>query len=115
MMIKNTKGIKTHLWLGAATAFFFICIFPGLQTPAAALQEIGKFSTATAGGDFPAGWEPLTFKRIPRHTQYTLVKDRNAVVVKAVSKSSASARSNPLHARHIRRFGCRSAQSLLLL
>jgi hypothetical protein len=90
MMMKNTKGIKTHLWLGAATAFFVICIFSGLQTPAAALQEIGKFSTATAGGDFPAGWEPLTFKKIPRHTQYTLVKDHNAVVVKAVSKSSAS-------------------------
>jgi hypothetical protein len=89
-MMNYTKAIKTHLWLGATTAFFVICIIAGLQTPAAALQEIGKFSTATAGGDFPAGWKPLNFKKIPRHTQYTLVNDLNNVVVKAVSKSSAS-------------------------
>ena len=90
MTMNYTKGQKTHLWLGAATAFFVVCIFPGLQIPAATLPQISKFSTATAGGDFPAGWEPLTFKKIPRHTQYSLVKDRNTVVVKAVSESSAS-------------------------
>ena len=90
MMMKNIKGTKSHLRLGAATAFIFICILTGLQTPSAAFREIAKFSIATAGGDFPAGWEPLYFKKISRHTQYTLVNDRNAVVVKAVSKSSAS-------------------------
>jgi len=90
MMMKNAKGKNTHLWLGAATAFFVIWVFSGLQTFAADPEEFGKFSTATAAGDFPAGWEPLNFKKIPRHTQYTLVKDRNTVVVKAVSESSAS-------------------------
>ena len=90
IMMKNTKVIKTNFWIRVATAIFVICIFAGLWTPAAAFREIVRFSTATAGGDFPAGWEPLTFKNIPRHTQYTLVRDRNTVVVKAVSKSSAS-------------------------
>jgi hypothetical protein len=89
-MMKNTKGTKTYPWLGIASAFLVICILTGLQTTAANRQVIGKFSTATAGGDFPAGWESLNFKKIPRHTQYTLINDRNTVVVKAVSESSAS-------------------------
>ena len=67
-----------------------IWLFPGFPTRAAALPEILKFSTAAAGGRLPAGWESLTFKNIPRHTQYSLVKDHQTVVVKAVSNDSAS-------------------------
>jgi hypothetical protein len=67
-----------------------IWLFPGFQTPAAAPPEIAKFSTAAAGEKLPAGWEPLTFKKISRHTQYSLVKDHHMVVVKAVSNASAS-------------------------
>jgi len=52
--------------------------------------EVGKFSAAEAGGTLPAGWKPLTFKNIEKHTVYTLVKDGDTVVVKAVSKASAS-------------------------
>jgi hypothetical protein len=69
----------------AALAFF---------SPASAQQgsilEAGKFSAAEAGGSFPAGWKPLTFKNIDQHTAYTLVKDGDAVVVKAESQASAS-------------------------
>ncbi len=52
--------------------------------------EVGKFSTVGAGQGFPDGWKPLTFKKIEKHTTYTLVKDGNTVVVKAVSEASAS-------------------------
>ena len=38
----------------------------------------------------PDGWKPLTFKKVPKPTQYELVKDGDAVVVKATSEASAS-------------------------
>jgi hypothetical protein len=38
----------------------------------------------------PPGWEPLEFKKIPRHTIYTLVEDGTSVVVRAESRASAS-------------------------
>lgn len=51
------KDIKTYGWLGIASAFMVIFIFPGFQTPEAAPPEIVKFSAATAGGKMPAGWK----------------------------------------------------------
>src|SRR5512139_3817849 len=52
--------------------------------------EVGKFSEATVGQGLPDGWKPLAFKKIEKHTTYTLVKDGNTVVVKAVAEASAS-------------------------
>jgi Protein of unknown function (DUF3047) len=55
-----------------------------------AVLEVGPFSEAKAGGAIPAGWKPLVFKNIEKHTVYTLVKDGDTVVVKAESQASAS-------------------------
>jgi len=52
--------------------------------------EVGKFSTASIGQAFPDGWKPLTFKKIPKHTVYEVVKDGDLTIVKAVSEASAS-------------------------
>ena len=52
--------------------------------------EVGKFSAEEIGNGPPTGWKPLTFKKIDRHTTYSLVKDGNEVVVRAVAESSAS-------------------------
>ena len=38
----------------------------------------------------PAGWEPLTFPKIPRHTQYRLVPQDGGWVVEARAQASAS-------------------------
>lgn len=62
---------------------------------------IGNFSRAAAGNVLPQGWEPLTFKKIPRKTVYSLVQDDGVVVVKATSSAAASGlirrvRINPL-------------------
>ncbi len=51
---------------------------------------VGTFSESRPGRTFPSGWEPLTFEKIPTHTQYTLVKDGEQVVIKAVSHQSSS-------------------------
>ena len=52
--------------------------------------DVGKFSANQAGSALPDGWKPLTFKKIPKPTLYELVKDGDAVVVKATSEASAS-------------------------
>ena len=55
-----------------------------------AVLVVGKFSNTPEGVAVPVGWEPLTFKKIPRHTRYTLVMESGRVVVKATSESSSS-------------------------
>src|SRR5689334_240993 len=53
------------------------------------MVEVAKFSSATPGQTVP-GWNPLSFKNIPRTTKYEVVKDGDKTVVKADSDSSAS-------------------------
>jgi hypothetical protein len=55
-----------------------------------AILEVGKFSAEPLENSLPTGWKPLTFKKIERHTAYTLIKDGDAVVIKAIADSSAS-------------------------
>jgi len=52
--------------------------------------EVGQFSSAKITENLPAGWEPLTFSNIERHTNYSLVNAGQTVVVKADSNQSAS-------------------------
>src|SRR3989475_12006029 len=52
--------------------------------------EVGKFSTAAPGENLPDGWKPLIFKKIEKHTVYTVVKDEDTAAIKAVSEASAS-------------------------
>ena len=58
------------------------------QGPAA--LAVATFSTSQPGSGLPAGWQPLTFKKVPKQTRYELVKDGESVVVKATSEASAS-------------------------
>ncbi|HEY7532269.1 MAG TPA: DUF3047 domain-containing protein [Nitrospiraceae bacterium] len=51
---------------------------------------MAKFSSSQASSGLPDGWEPLTFKKIPKLTTYELVRDGDTVVVKAMSDASAS-------------------------
>jgi hypothetical protein len=79
------------------TAKIFLCILAGLlallysdHAFSVDLIEVGKFSAATVGDTFPPGWKPLIFKKIEKHTTYTLIKDDNILVIKAVAEASAS-------------------------
>lgn len=64
--------------------------FPPGQSAAAERLPVGIFSKSSPGGEFPEGWNPMNFQNIERKTQYTLVKDGDTVVVKAVAEASAS-------------------------
>ena len=58
--------------------------------------EVAKFSSGMVGQAMPDGWKPLTFKKIPRHTSYEVVKDGGMTIVKAVSEASASGLIKPV-------------------
>jgi hypothetical protein len=60
------------------------------------ILEVGKFSDSQVGTTMPDGWKPLTFKKIPRHTSYEVVKDGRVTIVKAVSEASASGLIKPV-------------------
>jgi hypothetical protein len=53
-------------------------------------MEVGKFSAEPAGNALPSQWKPLAFKKIEKHTVYTLVEDGGTVVIKAEAEASAS-------------------------
>jgi hypothetical protein len=52
--------------------------------------EVAKFSAANEGVNLPAGWEPLTFPKIEKHTDYALAQEDGTAVVKATSEAAAS-------------------------
>jgi len=52
--------------------------------------EVGSFSGEPEGAAVPAGWKPLTFKKIERHTEYRLVKDEGRTAVRATSRAASS-------------------------
>lgn len=56
----------------------------------AVVLDVAEFSTSQPGSSLPDNWKPLTFKKVPKLTQYELVKDGDTVVVKATSEASAS-------------------------
>lgn len=50
---------------------------------------IGNFSALKPAADMP-NWQPLTFDKIPRHSQYELIDDDGSTVLAAVSENAAS-------------------------
>lgn len=73
-----------------------VIVIAGSLLTAGALAAVGTLSVGTFSRDVPgvappAGWKPLTFKDIPRHTTYTLVRDpQQGVVLRADAQQSAS-------------------------
>lgn len=58
--------------------------------------EVGHFAAPAAPDALPAGWETLTFKKIPRSTQYRVVREGEGWVLEARSEAAASALYRPL-------------------
>jgi hypothetical protein len=75
-------------WSIASAALLNLATVVLAQTPA--FLEVGLFSRAGEHEALPAGWKPLTFKNVPKPTQYGLVKEGETLVVKAVSEAAAS-------------------------
>ena len=74
------------------TSFVFISITASAETVSQNndVLHIGRFSGADPAEKIPSGWEPLTFEKINKHTDYRLVEDNGTTVVRAESDASAS-------------------------
>ena len=58
--------------------------------------RLGDFAPPTDPTAPPAGWEPLTFPRVSRHTRYAVVLDGQRWVLRAESDAAASGLYHPL-------------------
>ena len=58
--------------------------------------EVGRFIAPPEPQALPAGWEPLTFRKVPRPTRYAVVQDGQGWVLEARSEAAASALYRPL-------------------
>lgn len=68
----------------------FLMATVSLQADSGNTLLVGHFSRLRPGDSFDPDWKPLTFKKIKRHTAYSLVAEDDVVVLKAESNSSAS-------------------------
>ena len=73
-----------------SAVLLFIVAIVAIPVSADSLLEVGKFSAAAPGSEFPDSWKPLTFKKVPRQTAYSLVRDGDIVVLMATSQAAAS-------------------------
>ena len=87
-MLIATTGVLLVTWLLMAP----VCLW----AESGAVLEVGKFSASQVGQAMPDGWKPLTFKKIPKHTSYEVVKDGGVMIVKAISEASASGLTKPV-------------------
>jgi hypothetical protein len=81
-------GAVAMVCLRTAAISIVFCTYGWAET--VGIVEVARFSQATVGTAVPEGWKPMTFKKVPRHTEYQVVRDGNQVVVKAISTGSAS-------------------------
>jgi hypothetical protein len=68
-----------------------------IALPAVKAQDAGPHATAAPHLEWsdpmsgtPGGWQPLTLKKIPRQTRYTLIEEAGEPVIKAEAQASAS-------------------------
>ncbi len=71
-------------------------LFLTFTTVASAAEPIQLLSAETGDDALPKGWEPLTFRKVERHTKYQLVDEDGRPVIKAESDASASGIKKPL-------------------
>ena len=86
-MVLHLINLLTALFIMTALLIFPPWI-PSVQSQSSI--KAGNFSAEAPENTLPPGWKPLTFKKIDRHTTYTLVKENDTVVIKAVAEASAS-------------------------
>jgi len=69
-------------------------LLAALVVPPAAMATskliVGHFSSLPPGQTRPPGWEVLSFKKVPRKSHYSLIRDGDTTVIKAVSQAAAS-------------------------
>ena len=92
---------RLHRWyypslraLAGVALSALLAVAPAMADEASAARgaapEIARFTPPADPDGPPPGWEPLTFKRIPRATRYTVIRDTEGPVLRAESHAAAS-------------------------
>lgn len=85
-----TQVLRAKVFYSLAVSLLLVTTCWTVAAQAEDSIEAAKFSAENAGAGLPSDWEPLTFPKIQKHTDYTLVKDDGSTVVKATSNAAAS-------------------------
>jgi hypothetical protein len=88
--------MEQMVWKFVWIAMGLLLVPVAVRAESTSVIEVAKFSSGTVGQAMPDGWKPLTFKKIPKHTSYEIVKDGGVTIVKAVSEASASGLIKPV-------------------
>lgn len=83
---RDRAGVRLGLTLLAVLPWGAVPVPAQSDAPLA----VAEFSRVADAHGIPEGWEPYTFKKIPKHTSYELVRDDDTTVIKAVSEAAAS-------------------------
>ena len=51
--------------------------------------KVGEFSMSPEGTELPEEWRPLIFKKVPKNTEYTVVREGETTVVSVRSRSTS--------------------------
>ncbi|PWB46076.1 MAG: hypothetical protein C3F12_08410 [Candidatus Methylomirabilota bacterium] len=77
-------------WLVSFALGVALSLHAVVQALSGDIQVVGRFGPSTSPEGFPNGWKPLTFRKIPSQTRYTMIREGEHYVVKAESHASAS-------------------------
>ena len=79
-------------YLPVMATLIYACLaaVPGVDVQADAVLAVGQFSAELPSPALPVGWRPLIFKGIKNTTRYSLVREEETTVVKALANRSAS-------------------------
>lgn len=69
---------------------FANCAHVPNQKSIAAAPQVTPFSVVKPGGEFPIGWQPLSFSKFRAITKFELVDDSGVTVAHAISDNSSS-------------------------
>ena len=81
---------------GFAALLLFIAGSMSCAANAAETPVVAPFSTTEPGASLPAPWKLTTLPGIGRHTRYTLMRDGDAVVLRADADASMASVAHPL-------------------
>ncbi len=81
---------------GFAALLLAVAVSLSCAANAAEAPVLAPFSAAAPGASLPAPWELTTLPGIRRHTRYSLVRDGDAVVLRADAEASMAGVAHPL-------------------
>src|SRR5262249_49707137 len=81
---------RTRLLILAAASVLLTACASGPKPKEAAPSQLSPFSALTPGEPVPADWSPWNMSRLRGLSQYQLVEDNGATVLKGSARDSAS-------------------------